>query len=137
MVGSRFEPWPGSPQAEHDVKIRLATVTGGCAVSSLQCRRLRSADGLTVADADDPQPGQRCRRHLDADALAGAHVAQAAGIEHVAVKGDLAAVVKQHAARAALIVVPVHAGLHGIMLVPGQAQYRRGVRADPDGDGMA
>ena len=54
--------------------------------------------------------------HLDADALAGAHEAQAAGVETRAVKGNLAAVVKQHAARAALVVIPVHAGLHGVRL---------------------
>jgi len=95
----------------------------------------QSENGLTVADADDPQPRQRSRGHLDADALAGTHVAQATGIENVAFKGDLTAIVKQHTARAALIVVPVNTGLHGSRLPRGLVQHGRGMPADPHDQG--
>ena len=70
-------------------------------------------------------------------ALAGAQMAQAAGLEHVTAKGDLSAVVKQHTARMVVCVVPVHIGLHGIRLVPGQIKHRRGVPSDPHSDGLA
>lgn len=103
----------------------------------------RSANGFTLADADDPQSGQRSRGHLDAHALAGPQHAQSAGVENVAFKRDLTAIVKEHTACAALIVVPVHTGLHVISLVIGSraasgvVQHGRGVRSDPDRQGFA
>jgi len=99
--------------------------------------RFRSADGLTFADPDYPQPGQRSGGHLDAYPLARAQEAQATGVHYLAVKGNLAAVVEQDAARAVLVVIPVHACLHGTTLVLGRTQYDRGVPADADGDGKA
>ena len=58
----------------------------------------QSADGLTGADADNPESGQCCLGHLNADPLAGAQVAQATGIQDAAFKGNLTAIVKQHTA---------------------------------------
>ena len=104
-------------------------------VPTLRARAVlvQSANGLGVADADDPQARQRGRGHLDAHALAGTQEAQATGIENVAVKGNLAAVIKQHAARAALIVVSVNTCLHGVRLPPGLVQHSRGMPPDPHG----
>ena len=99
--------------------------------------RFRSADALTFADPDNPQPGQRSSGHLDAYPLAGTQEAQATGVHYLAVKGNFAAVVEQHTARAVLFVIPVHACLHGTTLVLGRTQHDRGVPADSDGDGMA
>ena len=96
----------------------------------------RSADQLTLADADDPQPRQRRVGHLDAHALAGAQEAQATGVHHCDVEGNLAAIVEQHTARPVLDVVAVHACLHVPTLALGRMQYDRGVPSDPDGDGI-
>jgi len=59
---------------------------------------VRSVDGFTIADADDPQPGQRSVGHLYAHPLAGTQEAKATGVHHTDVKGYFAAIVKQHAA---------------------------------------
>ena len=84
---------------------------------------LRSPDGLIGADADYPQPGQLSGGHLDAHPLAGAQEAQATGVHDLDAKGNLTAIVKQHAARAELVVVTVHACLHGATLVLGRTQH--------------
>jgi hypothetical protein len=99
--------------------------------------RLGSADGLAIANANDPQPGQRGLGHLDADSLSGPQKAQATGVERLGIEGNLAAIVEQHAARTALVVESVHAGLHATTLVLGCTKHHGGVPADPDGDRIA
>ena len=63
-------------------------------------------------------------------------MAQATGIENVAFKGNLTAIVKQDAACAALFVILVNTGLHVSSLVPGLVQHGRGMPADADCQGV-